>query len=371
MSKQFAEFRVGDLFDITPTKWYKNNPVIENEILTPQVSNTTQPNGITSFEKYPANNDGNVITFSDTTVGGETLFYQPVDFIGYSHVQKMTPIGFELNQRKAHYIISSFRKAVDGKFNYAAKFNRENASNTLITLPVTDDTIDSDSPEPDWEYMESYIKEIEQKYLETVEQYNRKNEDILDALHPDYHGEEPEAYDYAEFRVGELFEITPTKWYKNNPVVEEELLAPQVSNTTQPNGITSFEKYPANNDGNVITFSDTTVGGETLFYQPVDFIGYSHVQKMTPIGFELNQRKAHYIISSFRKAVDGKFNYAAKFNRENASNTLITLPVTSDGKPDWVFMEDYISFIEGGEKRNRKLRAAQEESILKKLIVRN
>ena len=234
-----------------------------------------------------------------------------------------------------------------GYSNYPTKTSIQE---DIVTLPITDASANTDSPEPDWEYMESYIKEIEEKYLDSIERYNRKNEEILDVLHPDYPGEAPEAYAYAEFKVGELFEITPTKWYKTTPIIKEEKETPQVSNTTQPNGITSFEKYRPNNDGNVITFSDTTVGGETLFYQPVDFIGYSHVQKMTPIGFELNQKIAHYVISSFRKAVDGKFNYAAKFNRENASNTLITLPITPSGDPDWGFMEEYISFVGGGRR---------------------
>lgn len=362
MSKHYAEFKVGDILSVVPTNkpliegkggYIKDDEIVEENGSYPYISAVSTNNGIKGWTNVEPENSAGSITLSTTADSSNTIFYQPVDYVGRQQIAKIQHRDLSpLTQREAMYIATLLRKITQA-FNYGNKLTKDSLVNTCITLPVTDDTIDTDSPEPDWEYMEEYIKSIEERYLDSVEQYNRKNEDILDALHPDYHDEAPEAYDYAEFRVGELFEITPTKWYKNNPVVEEELLAPQVSNTTQPNGITSFEKYPANNDGNVITFSDTTVGGETLFYQPVDFIGYSHVQKIVPIGFELNQKIAHYVISSFRKAVDGKFNYAAKFNRENASNTLITLPVTSDGKPDWLFMEEYINFIEGGEEKSQ------------------
>ena len=352
MSKHYAEFKVGELFSLKST----SSGIDGNKLNTtageiPYVTRSVNENGIKQYvtdEQIAGKNQdkGNVITIGLDT---QTAYYQPVSFFTGQNVHILDHE--KMSQKLAMYLIPQLIKIMQ-KYSWGgngATLGR--LREDTITLPITDDTIDSDSPEPDWEYMESYIKSIEEKYLDSVEKYNRRNEEILDVLHPDYHGEEPEAYDYAEFKVGELFEITPTKWYKNNPVVEEEISVPQVSNTTQPNGITSFENYPANNDGNVITFSDTTVGGETLFYQPVDFIGYSHVQKMVPIGFELNQKIAHYVISAFRKAVDGKFNYAAKFNRENASNTLITLPVTSDGEPDWVFMEEYINFIEGGGRR--------------------
>lgn len=362
MSKHYAEFKVSDLFE------YDNgsrlNTALRIKGKTPFLTAGFENRGLYGYV-------GNDITMFHKPITIDMFgncFYHSYDCGGDDNVYFLEG---DYSVRQKLYIASVLHKNLSPIYSYAKQFRKKQLDQLTITLPITDDTIDTDSPEPDWEYMEEYIKSIEERYLDSVEQYNRKNEDILDALHPDYHDEAPEAYDYAEFRVGELFEITPTKWYKNNPVVEEEISVPQVSNTTQPNGITSFEKYPANNDGNVITFSDTTVGGETLFYQPVDFIGYSHVQKMIPIDFEMNQKIAHYVISAFRKAVDGKFNYAAKFNRENASNTLITLPITPDGDPDWGFMEDYISFIEGGgEKQNRKLRAAKEEQILKQLMRR-
>lgn len=162
---------------------------------------------------------------------------------------------------------------------------------------------------------------------------------------------------------GDLFKITPTSYYKSTPPFASDL-TPQVTNTTQPNGISSFEPHAPNNEKNVITFSDTTVGGDTLFYQPVDFLGYSHIQKMTPTETALTKRKAMYIITAFKKAVNGRYDYGTKFNRDNAAQTFIQLPITPTGDIDWDYMEKYIAWIETQERESRKLRAAREEQIL-------
>lgn len=361
MSKQYAEFRIGDLFEVVTGSIVKDLKKGD----TPRINPTEQNNGIGSWTE----GDNDLARYFEDFVSVSFLgnvFYQKQRSSLEMKVHGLKRKGESFGDRKGQYVASSVSKAVTGIYDYGMQLSSEKLKDLLITLPVTDDTIDSESPEPDWEYMENYIKDIEEKYLDSIEKYNRRNEEILDALHPDYHDEAPEAYDYAEFKVGELFEVNNLAYFDIKDVAEGNG-KPLVSTRTTQNGYQFFssEEEKKIHKGNVITLSAHSA---QFFYQPIDFISVSH---MYSIAHEkMNRKIGMYLVSAFSKLTSKQFNFSQKLTGKRFSDMSVSLPVTSDGEPDWVFMEEYISFIEGGEKRNRKLRAAQEENILKKLIVK-
>lgn len=375
MSKQFAEFRVGDLFEIEPSA-YRSVKSSNNLQLVPQITNTTRPNGVSSFEPFIPNNEGNSITFSDTTVGGDTLFYQPVGFLGYSHVQIMTARDDFLNLRVAMYVISAFRKAVDGQFNYGAKFNREVAANTLIHIPVTDTTANTPNPEPDWEYMENYIKTIERKYIDQIAEHNTREQEILEQLHPESVNKKPEAHGFEEIRVGDLFEITPTKKPRisgvSGYVDDEELLSrpgrnPYIAATASNNGIKCWTSVEPENKSDAITISTTADSSNTIFYQPVPFVGRQQIAQIRKKGnAPLTKRIAFYVMTLLRKHTLYS-NYGNKLTKEELGDFKLHLPVTPAGEIDWDYMEQYITWVEARERESRTLRAAREEQILEQL----
>ena len=74
----WSEYKLGDLFDINPTKYYrlKNEEIISENGTVPLISNSQTDNGVMGFSNLEAINLGNTITCSDTTLGAETMFYQ-------------------------------------------------------------------------------------------------------------------------------------------------------------------------------------------------------------------------------------------------------------------------------------------------------
>ena len=97
----------------------------------------------------------------------------------------------------------------------------------------------------------------------------------------------------------------------------------------------------------MVTFSDT-VEANTIFYQPDAFVGYPHVQGLYPLMYEDNWNKYIYsfFVSAFRGAAIAKgFDYGNKFRRDIAIELMIKLPATSDGQPDWAYMESYMKQI--------------------------
>lgn len=344
MSKQFAEFRVGDLFEITPTT-YRNAKSAKGLQLSPQVTNTTRPNGVASFEPYMPNNKGNSITFSDTTVGGETLFYQAVGFLGYSHVQNMVARDNFLNLRVAMYIISSFRKAVDGQFDFGNKFNREVASNILIRLPITDVSVNTDTPEPDWEYMENYIKTIERKFIDQVSQVNAREQEILGRLYPDVINEKPEAYGFEEIRVGDIVTFSKGKRVTSADQVPGDV--PYVTAATESNGIDAWIANPIFTDSNLATVN---------FFGKCYYHPYKIAHKDGTYGMKFsnlagkNGRHYLYFMTALEKVSLKRGSFSKMLTDDLAAELHVRMPVTSTGAIDWDYMENYIAWIETQER---------------------
>ena len=214
--------------------------------------------------------------------------------------------------------------------------------NQLLNLPTKNGKIDFD-------FMETFVAELEaqrvaelKNYLEVsgLDDYELSNREL----------EVIESYDsveWGEYRIGDLFEIKPTKSYKvtNTDLFDENGHIPVVTNSSANNGITGYTNKPFTEEGNIITYSDTTTA-DSIFYQPNKFVGYSHIQGLYPINYHnsWNKNSLLFFVSAFRSISRGKFSYGNKFNRKIASEMNATLPL-KNGKIDFEFMETYTSAI--------------------------
>ena len=162
----FKEFRIGDLFDIHPTKsyGYTNAQLFKTIGDTPVVVNSSKNNGIGGRIGLAPTEKANMITFSDTTTA-ESIFVQDEMFIGYSHVQGLYPYSDKWTKRSLMYLAALFRKkAIQMKFDYNNKFNRSIASDIVVSLPV------NNLNQIAFEYMENYIQELEQIQVQELKQ---------------------------------------------------------------------------------------------------------------------------------------------------------------------------------------------------------
>lgn len=165
---QWKEFRIGKMFDIYPTKAYKgmSNDDLNDNGDTPFIANSAMNNGIKGFSTLLPTEEGNIITFSDTTEGN-TFFYQPESFIGFAHVQGMHSHSHDWSEKQLLFLVTILTFANCDLFNYGRKMRRDTIANSKIMLPAKKDNngyiIDEEkvfSDEgyiPDWEWMENYI----------------------------------------------------------------------------------------------------------------------------------------------------------------------------------------------------------------------
>lgn len=163
----FKTFKVGELFDIHPTSAYKmkNDELFASDGTTPVLSNSSVSNGIGGYCGLTPTEQGGMITFSDTTTGADTMFYQSSPFIGYPHVQGMYPYQPDKwDEKCCLYVISCIRKSAGNGWNYAVKFNRALVKELSIELPVVESAdVDHEYTVDDinYEYMQERIAELD------------------------------------------------------------------------------------------------------------------------------------------------------------------------------------------------------------------
>lgn len=154
------------------------------------------------------------------------------------------------------------------------------------------------------------------------------------------------AVKWGEYKLGDLFEINPTKYYRlaNDKILSKSGITPLVSNASIANGVMGFSNLNPLNKGNSLSCSDTTLGAETMYYQKNDYIGYQHIQSLIPKFDRFNSAIAFFIISASHAATsNGQYDYGHKFNRKSMRKTVIFLPICDDGSIDFDFMESFIA----------------------------
>lgn len=165
-SVQWRYFLVNDVFH----KPQRGKRIVEkNHIVgnTPLVSSYGQENGVTNF----IGNEEKVKKFTDCLSianGGSSAgktFYHPYTFIAADHVTQCW--NKELNKYQYLFLATVMTKALTGKYSFSHEISDPRLTKERIMLPVTE------SGEPNYNYMEQYIKNLMikkyQSYLDYVE----------------------------------------------------------------------------------------------------------------------------------------------------------------------------------------------------------
>lgn len=354
-ARAYKSFKIGELFEIHPTTAYKltNSELFAKSGEIPVISNSSENNGITAYVGLPATEQGNKITFSDTTTS-DAIFYQPNAFVGYPHVQGLYPKCEDMwNEKSYLYFLSLFKAAASGRFDYAAKFTRKIASEIKVLLPIRDDG------KIDFGYMEAYIRELEIARVSELEiARNRAMKAYLAAAGFDaceLTGEEQNAVDAIangkvktnKFKIADLFSVETPKRRFNANAVKFGGTHPYVVRTSLNNGqrgtIIADEKWL--NSGDTISFGQDTA---TIFYQPEAYFTGDKIKVMKWQSGTLGESVACYCLATMRRAFSTFAWGQSSFNENVLKDVVVSLPVTLSGEVDHAFME---TFIRGMMKR--------------------
>lgn len=339
--QDWKEFKIEELFSVNPTKNHKvtNKDLMHEDGINPVVVNSSYNNGIGGYTNYEITESGNVITFSDTT-NADSIFYQENDFVGYSHVQVLKPIKYneEWNKECLIFFTAVFKKKAKlMNFDYVNKFTREDALKMIVKLPI------DISGEPDWEYMERYVKQLyarERESSDHVTTYLEKSK-----------SHKIDIKNWKKFNLYDeyLFDIDAgTKLDKVNMTT----IFPKVNfvgRSNFNNGITEkvdlikgIEPYKAGN----LTLS---LGGAYLgscFIQKEQFYTSQNVVVLIP-KLKISEYCKKFIATMIFKESQTYYKaFENELNRHIKRDFSIYLPVKSDNSPDWEYMENYMKKLE-------------------------
>ncbi|MFH1048130.1 MAG: N-6 DNA methylase [Patescibacteria group bacterium] len=114
----------------------------------PYVTTRAKNNGIDSYYNFYTDK-GNVLTIDSATIG--YCSYQKKDFTASDHVEKLIP-KFKMTDNIAIFLQTLLNKE-QFRYSYGRKFNQTRIENTKILMPFKNN-------EPDWKFMDQYIKNI-------------------------------------------------------------------------------------------------------------------------------------------------------------------------------------------------------------------
>lgn len=331
---KWKEFAVDALFDISGSKTTPKNR-LENigNGKYPYVTTQTTSNGQAGyFNLYTEK--GKVLTV-DSAVAGFTT-YQANNFSASDHVEILTP-KFQINKYVALFLTVQFNKNNQKKFSYGYKACQDRLRKMSIILPV------NSKVEPDYEFMEEYIKEHEAKLKEQYKNHVKARvAELTKEINP--------AQKWGDYKIQEIFPVlVPGKSKGLNHLKQTDTSGiSYLGATNRNNGVLCFVEKNGNEHliqkGNCIAFIRNGEGSMGYsIYKSEDFIATSDIT----LGYnkKLN-RYSGMFITTIADRVRGKYSFNYKRSDSRLKKEILSLPVRVNGEPDYTYMENYMKYLE-------------------------
>ena len=158
----------------------------------------------------------------------------------------------------------------------------------------------------------------------------------------------PQQRQWAEYRMGDLFRFVKGRRLTKADMIEGD--TNYLGAISENNGVRQhIQVEPEDiNPANCITVNYNGSVGEA-FYQAEPFWASDDVNILYADGWEMNKYNALFIVTVI-KANRYRFSYGRKWTLEKMKDTILKLPQSEDGTPDFAYMEDYIKALPYGDR---------------------
>ena len=291
-------------------------------------------------------NEGNTISFGQDTA---TMFYQEKPYFTGDKIKILKSKDKRFNKKTAQFFILTMTKSFSSFSWGGSSFSVNIIKNQNITLPI------SSKGKIDFDFMESFISEIEAERIRKLEAYLLAT-GLKDYTLTTVEQKALEGFDkieFGEFRLGVLFEKEKTK---KLPYKADELSKQIIGNYTLPCLTSSFKNqglnYFAPKDGTTILKNVISIPSNSdvyrAYFQSNEFTVLSDAYAISWIFDDVKLLPNQYLfaVQSINKITDlSIYSYKNKLGGWNVvKNKYIQLPVKND-KPDYEIMDTLISAI--------------------------
>ncbi len=324
--RTWKEFNIVDILGpANNSKAYHTDNLISDKRGIPYITRTNSNNGLSNTVKY--NSSLKINPSNSITLGAEnaTFFVQPYNYITGNKMYYYKNGKLGLNVLK--FIAICLNKSCLG-YGYGLGLTGTRANKRKFMLPV------NSKGEPDYKFMEDYIKEHEAKLKNQYMDYIKSN--------VNYFKEIKLNKEWKEFFISEIFE----KIQRGKRLIKEHQEVgniPYVSSTALNNGIDNFigNETGVRKYGNCLSLANSGSVG-ACFYEPFEYIASDHVTHLKG-----DYSKYSYLfMSCMLNRLSEKYNFNREINDTRIKREKVFLPVDSKGEPDYKFMEDYMKYLE-------------------------
>ena len=368
-TKSWAEFKVGDLFDMVPGKRVRKHDQEPGDILFVMASSANQ--GIVSLITNPITTVKNGITVD--ILGN--CYYHP-ERVGYGDDNaslKLKKQYIKYETENVYLFLSTILHNIAKHASFTNKLRGTWYIEQTIKLPVKDASAASvqEGPldfayakswrtpaEPDWDYMEAFMEQINQQAQARLDEYKEGKLEYT-TLDSKIGYTPVDTKSWAEFKVGDLFDINSSKkiYHAINVTIiptQEDGYYSYVVRQKSNNGIRGYiqEDLESLNPANTISFAQDTA---EMFWQSQPYFTGNKVKVMSVKNQELTELISLFLISGLKRAFSN-FRYISSYTVDNIKNVALKLPIQQiidpdktyhpEGYiPDWDYMEAFMKQI--------------------------
>lgn len=349
---KWGEYKLGDLFEVDSytKKFDANKVVVKENGKYPYIVRTSINNGqkgyIDADKQYL--NEGNTIAFGQDTA---TMFYQEKPYFTGDKIKVLKPRNSRFNRNNAQFFLAAMRKPFELFSWGASSYNVEIIKNQKIVLPVKNNEIDFD-------YIESFILELENLRISDLKTYLMVNEfdnyelskEELDSLQ---RFSKLNDDNWSSYTIGDLFEKVYTK---KLPFKAKELPKQPIEDYDLPCLTSSFQNqglnyYVPRTEATIISNVISLPSNSDVYrayYQSKEFTVLSDSYAIRWKSRENEPTKNQYLfmVMCINKVTDLPiYSYKNKLGGWNVvRNKKIRLP-EKDGNIDFDLMEVFISAL--------------------------
>lgn len=160
--REWKAFPFNEIFEeIQRGKRLTKSNQIEGDI--PYISSSATQNGVDNFISNEKNirKFENCLTIANSGSVGATFFHH-YQFIASDHV---TELKLERPNKYVYLFLASIIKKLEKKYSFNREINDKRIQREKILLPI------NDNAEPDWQFMEDFIRQLEKNKTETILKY--------------------------------------------------------------------------------------------------------------------------------------------------------------------------------------------------------
>ncbi|WP_211247093.1 restriction endonuclease subunit S [Conchiformibius steedae] len=329
---EWREFFISDIF----TKIQRGKRLTKGNQQAgemPYVSSTASNNGVDNFigNSLGVRIFENCLTLANSGSVGSTFFHH-YRFVASDHV---TALQMEQPNKYVYLFLSTLLKRLEEKYSFNREINDKRIQREKILLPVNSEG------KPDWQFMENFMRQIEQNKIHTLLKYYNSLNYIENFVQGGVAFCKTQIK-WAVFAIEEVCEIlSGVRLTKQDMIIGN---MPFVGASDSNNGITAFvANQNSSLDKNVlgVNYNGSVVEN---FYHPYECL-FSDDVKRLKIKSENADKYAYLFLKAAILQQKSKYQYGYKFNATRMSRQKIMLPENGNGQPDWVYMSQYMEQI--------------------------